>query len=384
MYFTTTKSRDRADILRDEDPLLASIDWSIGSLGHALGASDERMMRGDGGGVQASPASVVANYFLKSHGGAHALQCACSMLATLSGLGAILFQKRPGDLGCTLLQRTMLFAMIKHVSGLLVAASLAAKAIPKIGLGQARVWMEKLVLDPVSQYVFYTSLVLLWLPSRQRWLSRWWASVGIVPTLLVGPILLREMISTMLVVSDVLVLWSSSSSSSSGGGSSGDSSFLPTILKLSQSTINAGMSLLTTPGVWRPADPAQRQAILAKLVAKASLTFEVLVGLLFAMDFVISFVEFAFRRMAYRPSLTETLKRLLCVRLYVHFLWVRRQPIQALAIKLRGGAAQLPFWILDTALHPATAMGIILPQQDDFATFQWNDYAAMALALDKE
>jgi hypothetical protein len=370
-------NRDRADILRDEDPLLASIDWSIGSLGHALGASDERMMRGDGGGVQASPASVVANYFLQSHGGAHALQCACSLLATLSGLGAILFHKRAGDLGCTLLQRTMLFAMIKHVSGLLVAASLAAKAIPKIGLGQARVWMEKLVLDPVSQYVFYTSLVLLWLPSRQRWMSRWWASFGIVPTLLVGPILLREMISTMLVVSDVLVLWSSSSSS-------GGSSVLPTILKLSQSTINAGMSLMTTPGVWRPADPAQRQAILAKLVAKASLTFEVLVGLLFAMDFVIGFLEFAFRRMSNRPSLTETIKRLLCVRLYVHFLWVRRQPIQALAIKLRGGAAQLPFWILDTALHPATAMGITLPKQDDFATFQWNDYAAVALALDNE
>ena len=58
------------------------------------------------------------------------------------------------------------FAMIKHASGLLASASLAAKAIPEFGLAESRKWMEDIVREPVAQYVFYTALVLLWLPNK--------------------------------------------------------------------------------------------------------------------------------------------------------------------------------------------------------------------------
>ena len=369
--------RDRGDILRDEDPLLSSIDGSISSLGYALGASDERM-RSDGGGVEATTTSVVANYFLKSHGGAHALQCACSLLATLSGFGAIMFQK--SELGCSMLQRTMIFAMMKHVSGLLVGASLAAKAIPKIGLSQARGWMEKLVMDPVSQYVFYTALLLLWLPSRQRWPARWWSAFSIVPPILVGPVLLREVISSMLVISDILVLCSCGEENSS-------SELIKTVLKVSQSVVNAVMSLLVSPSTWRESDPADRQAILAKLVARASLVFEVFVGLFLSSDFLIGFFDLAFGKSGQRPSLLDTMKRLVCVRLYIHFLWVRRQKIGAMAVKLRGGAAQFPFWFMDVLLNPMTSMGITASTNskstEDNYMSTWKDYALVGLGIDK-
>jgi hypothetical protein len=356
--------------LREEDPGLNGIDLSISSVGHALGASDERMRR-EGGGVEAAPSSIVANYFLKSHGGAHALQCACSLLATLSGLGAIVFQNQ---LRGTLLQRTMIFAMIKHVSGLIAAAALAAKAIPKVGLSQARSWMEKIVLDPVSQYVFYTALILLWLPSKQRLDSCWWWKMKWIPPLLVGPVLVREIISNLLVVSDILVLCSVGDESDS----------IKSILKVAQSTINAAMSLVVTPKVWRSADPAQRQAILAKLVSKSSLVMEVFVGLLLCVDFLWTFGSFAFSSLPQRPPMRETIKQLICVRLYLHFLWVRRRKITKLAVKVRGGAAHVPFWFLDVLLDPAGSMGLHHEKsKDDPSTLTWKDYIPVALGMDE-
>jgi hypothetical protein len=45
----------------------------------------------------------------------------------------------------------MLFAMVKHVSGLLATTFLTARAIPDVGFREARVWMEQLAIDPVSQ-----------------------------------------------------------------------------------------------------------------------------------------------------------------------------------------------------------------------------------------
>jgi len=354
--------RDRADVLREEDPVLQSIDWSVGSLGQALGASDR--IRREGGGVQASQSSVIANYFLKSHGGAHGLQCLCSALATLSGLGAIALNassKKDTTLGLTytMVQRTFLFAMLKHVSGMLAAASIAAKAIPKIGLSQARQWMEKLVLDPVSQYVFFNALMLLWLPKKQRVVQGacWWWSRGgkwLIP-LMLGPILIREVISNMLVISDVLVLWSVGGKDETSASSSDG---IETILKVSTSIINAAMSLLVTPDVWRSADPAKRQAILSKLVSRVSLVLEVAIGFLLSSDAVIGLFGAAFLSGAKRPTFLESLTRLICVRLYIHFLWVRRSKIKKLALKMRGGAPKLPFYVLDVLYEPGKALGI--------------------------
>jgi hypothetical protein len=373
--------RDRADVLREEDPLLQSIDWSVSSVGTALGASDHRMRRGDGGGVEAAPMSVLANYFLKSHGGAHALQCLCSFLATACGVGSIVAHKSP-TWGFVLLQRTMLFAMVKHVSGLLASASIAAKAIPKIGLGQARQWMEQIVLDPVSQYVLYTALILLWLPAKHRVESCWWWKLGSVTPVLVGPILLREIISNMLVVSDILVLWSMGNGDGDGDGES--STGIQTILKVSQSTINAVMSILVSPEVWRTADPAQRQAILAKLVSRISLVFEVAVGVLLLADMGIGFVQTAFFSGSSRPPFRESLTRLLCVRLYLHFLWVRRKRISKLAVKVRGGAAKLPVWFLDLVYDPAKSMGIETKKNENASSLTWKDFVWTALGTNNE
>jgi hypothetical protein len=375
--FFVSYCSDRADALREEDPLLQSIDWSIHSLSHGLGASDSRM---EGGGVQAASTSIIANYFLKSHGGAHALQVACSFLATISGLGAIFLQKKQ-PIGFTCLQRCLLFAMVKHVSGLLAAASIAAKAIPKIGLSQARGWMEQLVLDPVSQYVCYTALILLWLPSKTRMIYAWWSNYPWVVPLLVGPILLREVISNLLVVSDILVL-------SSMNGE--PSSTIQTVLNVSQSTINAFMSLLLSPQKWRDADPAKRQAILAKLVSQVSLFMEVAVGLLLSLDFGYAFFQMAFSAAGpKRPPLKETLVRLVCVRLYVHFLWIRRQPISKLGLQIRGGATQVPFWILDVVLEPRASMGLLplsnnsnnKKKTEDPSSRTWKDDVFVALGI---
>ena len=368
--------------MRGEDPLLQSIDWSVSSVGSALGASDYRTraarINEDGGGVEAAQSSILANYFLKSHGGAHALQCVCSALATVCGLAAILLHNS-SNWGYVLLQRTMLFAMVKHVSGLLASATIAAKAIPKIGLSQARQWMEQIALDPVSQYVFYTALILLWLPAKGRldtcW---WWKNLAMVTSILVAPILLREVISTMLVISDIMVL-STMGDDSSGGA-------IQTILEISQSTINAVMSLLVSPEVWRDADPTQRQSILAKLVSRISLVFEVLVGVLLFVDMGIGFIQTAFG--SNRPPFRESFTRLLCVRLYLHFLWIRRKRISQVAVQLRGGASKLPIWFLDLIYDPAKSMGIDSKSKNaedgndgavDPSSLTWKDFVWTAL-----
>ncbi|CAJ1957328.1 unnamed protein product [Cylindrotheca closterium] len=362
--------RERADILRDDDPLLKSIEWSIASVGYAMGASDQRMS--EGGGVEAATTSVIANYFLKSHGGVHGLQFACSFLASISGLCVLLFQNSSQAL--VMLQRTMIFAMIKHVSGIFAAASIAAKAIPKIGFSNARQWMEKLVLDPVSQYVFFTALVLVWLPSMVNLDSCWWWGKTPLMFVLVGPILSREIISSALVVADVLVLLSIST----------DSKLVDSVLKVANSTVNAIMSLLGSAKSWRTADPSKRQAILANLVSDTSLGMEVGVGLLMLADTVYSLSKFAFASGQIRPPFQEMLSKLLCIRLYIHFLWIRRKKITKVSMSVRGGALKFPFWFLDICDHPLSAMGIAddgIGNGVESQLQSWKDYARTALAF---
>lgn len=356
--------------MRDDDPLLKSIEWSISSVGHAMGASDHRMS--EGGGVEAATTSVVANYFLKSHGGVHGLQFVCSFLATISGLGFLRFKSSPQ--GLTMLQRTLIFAMIKHVSGVLGAAFIAAKAIPKIGLSNAKQWMEKLVLDPVSQYVFFTALVLVWLPSALKLDSCWWWGKTPLTLVLVGPILIREIISNALVLSDVLVLLHIS----------GDSELVDSVLKVANSTVNAVMSLLVSARTWRAADPSKRQAILANLVSQTSLGMEFGVGLLMLADTMHALSKFAFASGLLRPSFPEILSKLLCIRLYIHFLWIRRRKIAKVAMNVRGGALKFPFWFLDIFDHPLGAMGVAAGKTGTGGKSQlhsWQEYVRTALTF---
>lgn len=349
-----------------------------------MGASDFDLHASDAGGVEASTSSVIANYFLKSHGGAHLLQSASSLLATFCAFGTLFVASKSSEgtskWTLVLLRRTMIFAMIKHVSGLLASASLAAKAIPTIGISQSRKWMEDIVKEPVAQYVFYTALILLWLPSKSSlatatiwWLPKYrWIVYG-----LVGPILLREVVSNMLVMSDILVLWSV--------GSKNENAILEGVLKTSQSVVNAAMSLLVSPEKWRSADPAGRQEILAGLISKASLFLEAGVGGTLVVDLVIGFMQMVFGIMGGRLAWYEILTKILVIRLYVHYLvWIRRKSLVKLATEIRGGATQLPFWFLDSLYNPAKALGISKAklEKKDNEELTWRDSLSVGLGLD--
>lgn len=404
--------RDRADTLRQDkmknDPLLQSIDGSVASVGRAMGASDYDVhteTRG-AGGVQASTSSVIANYFLKSHGGAHLLQSASSLLATACAVGTLFMTSNYSNVNpdvnakwtLVLLRRTLIFAMIKHASGLLASASMAAKAIPKIGISQSRTWMESIVQEPVAQYVFYTALLLLWLPSKGLLLvspeggvssiaaTWWWPRHRWIISWLVGPILLREVVSNILIVSDILVLWSV-------GCGEQDNGVLERVLKISQSIVNAVMSLLVSPTRWRSADPAQRQAILSGLISKISLFLEAGVGGILVVDFFVGLMQLLFGGViggsTRRPAWYEALTKMIVIRLYVHYLvHLRRKKLSKLATAIRGGAVRLPFWVLDTLFDPTKAIGVVSTSKasEEYTNkegFSWRDFLSIGLGLDK-
>ena len=366
-----------------------------------MGASDFDVDTQDAGGVEASPSSVIANYFLKSHGGAHLLQSASSLLAMTCAMGSIFLTLKysstapdgaAGNAKWTLLllRQAMIFAMIKHVSGLLASASLAAKAIPEIGISQSRKWMEDIVQKPVAQYVFYAALILLWLPSRSFILAStneaaksisttwWWPRHRWMVSFLVGPILLRETVSNMLVISDILVLWNVSSKE--------DNAVLEGILKYSQTIVNALMSLLVSPSKWRSANPAERQDILAGLVSKASLALETGVGGILVADSVVGCMRMIFGILGGRLAWHEILTKIIVIRLYVHYLiYIRRKNLSTLATEMRGGAAQLPFWLLDTLNDPAKALGISKDEvsKKENEDLSWKETLFVGFGLDK-
>ena len=360
--------RERADQWRPSPVLpLDSTAASLSSVGLAMGAADHGSSRDEShvdtaaaGGVEAATTSVVVHYFLKSHGGAHAVQSVCSILAAASGLGAVLLpQQSPVTL--TLLRRCMIFAMTKHLAGILAACVLTARAVPEIGVTAARQRMQDLVQDPVAQYVFYAACLLVWLPAKVAADAAplWWQQSAIVPILLTGPILLREIISTLFVLSDVILLWVYSNQQVDSDDASSSQSNNPpwmVLIRAGQALVNAFMSLLVTPTVWRTADALQRQAILARLVSRVSLVFEVLVGAVLVFDALNGAARWGLSTQ--RPSLVSVVRALICARLYVNFLWTRRRKIQRLATRMRGGAAELPMYLLNAMLDPMAAMGI--------------------------
>lgn len=404
--------RERADQWRTS-PMLDEIDTSLSSVGLAMGAADPAGSRlslatttttlNDGstvaaGGVEAATTSVVVHYFLKSHGGAHAVQSVCSILAAMSGLGAIFL---PPNFTLVLMRRCMVFAMTKHLAGILAACVLTARAIPEIGLGQARQRIEDLVHDPVAQYVFYAACLLLWLPSKVITTDApapWWQQTKAVPILLTGPILLREIVSTLFVFSDVLLLWVYSNQHEADQ-SKRNPPWMP-LIQAGQALVNAAMSLLVTAQVWRSADALQRQAILARLVSRVSLVFEVLVGLVIVADALMRAASLGLS--THRPTFFSVVRALVCARLYVNFLWTRRRKIHKLATKLRGGAAELPLYLLNVMLDPLAALGLDDTQygtitsasstrssetendDDDDNAASWRTYLRLAMGMEDD
>lgn len=370
--------RSRASDWLQDDPKLLGIDSAVSSVGLAVGTSD------DGGGVEAAPNSVLAHYFLKSHGGAHALQTICSFLCVAFSVGATLVP--PRALQVVLMKRACLFAMMKHLAGLLAATGLTAQAIPKIGLSKARQWMEKLARDPISQYAFYSAVILVWLSASSASTTgeQWFRSVPVIgrhiSILLMGPLLIREVISCAFVISDILLLLETSSEGKA------------TIVwaKTCQSVINAFMSLLITPTAWRTSSALQRQEILASLTSKTSLALEFITGLFLGVDVCMALWQFTVLNP--RPSIWSVGQRIMCARLYLNFLWIRRTKIRSLGAEIRGGASHLPMRVLDVLHEPLkSGMGIELDNSKekrslpaDISQWTWKQKVAAGLGLDED
>ena len=262
---------------------------TLESLGHAMGSSDyttsvlsqhkNSQREGDTDDLQnnsgnrrrtksqmaqelTSPTAVIAHYFLNSHGGMHILQCICSILATLAGMGGILLSQSR-SLQYTLIQRTLFFGMCKHIAGVIMAIYLVARKISRPGgFTEATQSMQSLIRDPISQYVFYTACVLFWLPSptakpmtakissppsqvdsssvastaaTASVASRvWWQQYSWIPLLLVGPVVLREFISIALVISDVLTLIIATTA----GTDTSTTTYVERLLKAVQAIVN--------------------------------------------------------------------------------------------------------------------------------------------------
>lgn len=352
----------------------------------------------DGGGVQPSSSAVIANYFLKSHGGLHGIQSIMSFLSVIFGISSIAINninqsniinnnnpQQLLSLKIRLIQRTLLCALSKHISGFIAAATASANRIPDIGWRETRLRMDRFALDPVSQYLFYCCILVLWTngvagtfgsgdvsslgkvaagasASTALVSVPWWlkGSRNFYCTLcLIGPILLREIISTIWVIADVLVLQLSSNLDSTTTTASDSNTKNPSIvLKSGTTIIDSIMSLLLTPQQWRNANAATKQKLLARLVSKLSVGMEIGTGVILVYDAIRASIDFSISPVASRPSIVSVMKRLLCARLYINFLLVRRKKVVDLVNGIRGGFVHVPTRVLDIMLEPGKAMGL--------------------------
>lgn len=383
--------------------------------------------------VQPSTSAVIANYFLKTHGGTHLIQCVLSLLASVLGMLCLVLPPFPSSstIGTTttnsspsstttkvivisssaalskrilhstmkyqLLQQTLLVAMAKHISAIAGAVILGAQRIPTLGIRSARRYLEMVALDPVGQYLFYCSILVVWLgwfggggggngtssdfmmglrrsvSSIQNTASAaaaaakttenanqevetisqlldvlsqssppWFLSQShggtIVPIIMLTPILLREVISIIWVVSDVLSLALTSSSS----GDSIMGKFCQGILSTARSILDTFMSVVISSDQWTTADSFQRQRTLARLVSQTSLVLEVIVGAVLFCDAIQAFWGFSFGSsggggavVGARLPLKIVVGKMVCAHLYINFLLSRRRKIHALIGSIR-------------------------------------------------
>ena len=367
-----------------------------------------------------STLAVLANYFLKTHGGTHIIQCLLSLLASVLGVACLLLPTFPSSATAAvtarttsdaknnvpyskifgrkillstikyqLLQQTLLIAMAKHISGFVGAILLGASRIPQLGVRNARKHLELVATDPVGQYMFYCSCLVVWmgwfggggsggmkeyvsglrksvisimnasaastslddaavttqlLDTLSQQPPPWFLSSNyggsITPILVLGPVLVRELLSIIWVFSDVLTLAVNSSDGMIG-------KFSSKILSACRHTLDVPMSLLMPSGQWRKADSFQRQRTLAKLVSRTSFLLELGVGCILMGDAIQSVWTFAFGNVSTSGSSTAVeggrltfkcvLGKMACAHLYLNFLLSRRKKITTVIGSIRGG-----------------------------------------------
>ena len=297
-----------------------------------------------------------------------------------------------------LLQQTLLLAMAKHISALAGAVLLGAQRIPTLGIRNARRHLEYVACDPVGQYLFYCSILVVWLgwfgsggssgtnngmdfvsglrrsvisiqngarsataaaaaegttenvevetmtqlldvlsQSSPPWFLSQSHGGTIIPMIMLTPILLREVISILWVVSDVLSLAFTTS-----GGMTGK--FCQGVLSTARSVLDAFMSIVISSDQWRKADSFQRQRTLAKLVSQISLVLEVIVGVVLFGDAIQAFWGFSFGGssgatsgsiVGVRLPLKIVVGKMACAHLYMNFLLSRRRKIHELVGSIR-------------------------------------------------
>jgi len=279
-----------------------------------------------------------------------------------------------------LTRRCLLCGMAKHLSGLVALACEGGGRLGEVGWRETQRRLVGLVEDPIAQYLCYCALMFVWTYSGVGGggvtPSSWWMGGGgvggfITLCCILGPVLLREVVSTLWVISDVLVLLHSSSLSSDRPN---DKSTLSSIISVGNGAVNAFMSVLLGPDVWRNASASERQRLLAKLVGRISLAFEVGTAVLLLIDSGWGFLQFSLlsapstastdstttttENILVRPTAFDVGRRLLITRLYVNFMLVRKRKVRELMSSIRGGASYVPGKVLDTLLEPSRAMGL--------------------------
>jgi len=286
-----------------------------------------------------------------------------------------------------LMQQTLLVAMARYMTGMVGAILLSASSIPQLGVRNVRRYLELTASEPIGQYLFYTALLVVWmgmfgggssggkmneyvstlkksvisimnesaasaatttddsttvaqlLDTLSQQPPPWFLSNGgaVTSLLILGPILLREIISIIWVFSDVLTLAIKSSDGMTGKLFSG-------MLTTCRATLDALMSILLSSGKWRKADSFKRQRTLSKLVSRISLVMELIVGILLLGDAIQVVWTFAFGNVsttgvvAGRVPFKTVCGKIVCAHLYLNFIKSRRKKIaRTVTGSVRGG-----------------------------------------------
>jgi len=290
-----------------------------------------------------------------------------------------------------LMQQTLLVAMARYITGMVGAILLSASSIPQLGVRNVRRYLESTASEPIGQYLFYTALLVIWmgmfgggssggkmndyvaalkksvisimnesaasaatttddsttvtqlLDTLSQQPPPWFLSNGgaVTPLLILGPILLREIISIIWVFSDVLTLAIKSSDGMTGKLFSG-------MLTTCRATLDALMSILISSDKWRKADSFHRQRTLSKLVSRISLVMELIVGILLLGDAIQVVWAFAFGNVsttgvvAGRVPFKTVFGKIVCAHLYLNFIKSRRKKIARTVIgSARGGGIHI-------------------------------------------
>lgn len=201
----------KPQLLSDEDDLeeqQGERDTTLQSLGISIGATAFNYSATDKQKDGQHQATTLSQYFLQNHARLYGPQCLCSFLAVLSGIAALASNKTSQVLELT--KRACVCAAVKHATGLLAAAFVAGSGLSNIGLNKTRGKVRHLIRDPVSQYLFYALMMMVWIPSAKAVVGgrrpTWWANVGIFKACVLAPVLLREVTHVLWVISDVACL----------------------------------------------------------------------------------------------------------------------------------------------------------------------------------